>query len=219
MRIGIRDGFIGLLLQLVVVPHAFCATLEEGVQAIDNGDFVTAFKTFETAAEAGDREAQYNLALMYKQGKGTLQDITKAAKWMRLSADQGLPEAQFYLGYLYDEGEGVVQSYEYAALWYRKAAEHGSGLAQSNLGLFYANGQGVKQDLLLAYVWMHLAAAQGVATAVENRDMVAKELSPEMLENAKKGLVKEFFTRYVAPFQSQHVDMYRRRRDAPPESK
>ncbi len=50
-------------------------------------------------AEAGDAEAQVNLAFMYTAGLGTHpQDDAEAMRWYRLAADQGHAGAQYNLG-------------------------------------------------------------------------------------------------------------------------
>ena len=45
------------------------------------------------AAEAGDPESQYYVALMYENGYGVEQDMEEAMKWYERSAEQGYEEA------------------------------------------------------------------------------------------------------------------------------
>ena len=68
------------------------------------------------------------------------------------------------------------------------------------LGVLYAKGHGVAQDYTMAYVWYNIAAAQGQADARKNREAVAAELDAASLAKAQK-LSKEYFKRYVEPFQ------------------
>jgi len=70
--------------------------------------------------------------------------------------------------------------------WYTKAAEQGNTWAQHCLGLTYAIGEGVIQNNKLAYVWLNLAAAQGDEDAIEGRDIIAKELTPQQLSEAQE---------------------------------
>jgi TPR repeat protein len=181
------------------VSLAAAEELDDALHAVEKNQYETAFGIFKKLAEAGDREAQYNLAMLYRAGKGVAKDPEKGAHWFRRAADQGLAEAQFQLGYCYDKGEGVEQSDEYAFVWYKKAAEHGHGKAQINLGVMYANGLGTKRDLQLAYVWFNLAAAQGSAIAYQNKQILAEAFTPEQLE-ALRGVTREFFQKYVEPF-------------------
>jgi TPR repeat protein len=174
--------------------------IELGVEATQRGDFGAAFKLFLPLAEAGDPEAQHNLAMLYRAGRGVEKDLAVSARWFRRAAEQGVADAQYYLGHLYDTGEGVQQSAQYAFVWYRKAAEQGQGLAQINLGVMYANGQGVEADLEEAYLWFHVAAAQGYKAAFENRSMIAKDLQPERLDTLQERM-RQYFQKYVMPFE------------------
>ena len=57
-------------------------------------------------AEAGDTEAQYNLGLMYVNGRGVAQDDVEAVAWYRRAAEQGIAEAQYWLGYIFARSAG-----------------------------------------------------------------------------------------------------------------
>ena len=78
-------------------------------------------------AEQGDADAQYNLGVMYDQGRGVAQDDAEAMRWWRLAAEQGLADAQYNLGVSYVTGEGVPQDYVQAHLWYNLAASRSTG--------------------------------------------------------------------------------------------
>lgn len=176
--------------------------LEDGIKAVDKKDYMAAYQVFKKLAEQGNAEAQYNLAILYRQGKGIMQDHKLALQWFEKAAQQGLASAEYYLGHLYDTGDGVTKDAAVAFGWYKKAAEKGNPLAQSNLGVAYANGEGVGQDIIRAYVWFSLSASQGLTAALENRNLLKKEMSEELQANAQR-LTTEYFNKYVAPFQPQ----------------
>ena len=92
------------------------------------------FQAVQAAADQGDAEAQYELAVCYGKGTGVKRDFVKAAGYLRRSAEQGYAEAQTALGYCYGSGRGVTKSQEMAAQWYRKAADQGSAMAQYAMG-------------------------------------------------------------------------------------
>jgi TPR repeat protein len=69
--------------------------------------------------------AQYNLAMMYGQGKGLAQSDAEAAKWFRKAADQGNAPAQVNLSLLYFTGKGLPQDSTQAYLWCSLAANAG----------------------------------------------------------------------------------------------
>lgn len=79
---------------------------------------------FRKSAEQG-QDAQYNLGVMYDNGKGVPQDDKQSVMWFRKAAEQGHAYAQFSLGSMYHEGNGVPQDYKQAITWFRKAAEQG----------------------------------------------------------------------------------------------
>ena len=130
------------------------------------------------AADQGDALAQYNIAVMYRDGISVLQDYAAALKGFRLAADQGLPAAQSNLGHMYSKAQGVPQNYAEALRWYRLAANKGLAEAQHNLGFMYAVGRGVSKDLVSAYMWFSLSASQGEQNAVKNRDKAAGLMTP-----------------------------------------
>ena len=87
---------------------------------------------------------------------------------------------------MYDQGQGVVQDYVEAVKWYRLAAAQGLVEAQDNLGVMYLNGHGVAMDDVRAHMWFNLAAVKGDATAVKNRDIAAKKMTPQQMAEAQK---------------------------------
>jgi TPR repeat protein len=201
-----RIRYSYILWLLVLIPLGSIAAdkdkLDEAVKAVETEDFMTAYQLLKGLAEQGNAEAQHNLAILYRQGKGVMRDPEVAAQWFQKAADQGLASAQYYLGHLYDVGEGVEKNSQLAVQWYKKAAEQGEPMAQTNLGVAYAQGEGTKQDIILAYVWFSLAAAQGLTAALENRNLLKQDMSEQLVQNAQR-LTRDYFNRYVAPFQPQ----------------
>ncbi|MBF0399789.1 MAG: sel1 repeat family protein [Magnetococcales bacterium] len=138
------------------------------------------------SAEGGHVGAQHNLGMMYLFGNGVAQDYVQAARWFGKAAGQGLAKAQYALGLLYAKGDGLPQAYEDAARWFGKAAGQGHPLGQKDLGVLYAEGKGVAQDYTHAYMWLTLAAAQGDRTSAQFCEIIAKQMSPEQVAQAKE---------------------------------
>jgi len=61
---------------------------EDGVAAYQRGDFATALELFRSLAEKGNASAQFNLGLMYAQGRGVPQDFVHAHMWSNLAASK-----------------------------------------------------------------------------------------------------------------------------------
>jgi TPR repeat protein len=69
------------------------------------------------------------------------------------------------------------------------AAQRYAG-AQYNIGVLYDHGKGVPKDTVQAYMWYDLAASNGDEGGKKNRDLIAKEMTPEQIAEAKR-LAKE----------------------------
>ncbi len=154
-------------------------------------DQAESLKWYRLAAEQGVANAQYSLGIIYDKGEGVAQDYAKAASWYRRAAERDFAKAQFSLGVMYEKGLGVPQDYAEAVKWYRLAAAQGNAKAMNNIGLFYQNGFDVPRDLAKAYAWYSLSADSFGAgpnreMVARNRDGVAKEFSPQQLEQAQR---------------------------------
>lgn len=73
-------------------------------------------------AQAGDPDAEFDIAYDYETGEGVPQDCTKAAFWFRRAAEQGEAGAQYSLALLYNTGNGVPQDYAEGYFWAELAA-------------------------------------------------------------------------------------------------
>jgi len=181
----IAIGFVAVALFVgVVTAHA--ADFDAGFKAYQRGDYDTALRIFRQLAEQGNASAQYNLGVMYLKGQGVAQDYTAAVRWYRKAADQNHAGAQDNLGVMYSQGWGVTQDYAAALRWYRKAADQGDANAQLNLGVMYTFGRGVTQDYVQALMWYNLAAARGLKLGRQNRDLLAKQMTPEQIAEAQR---------------------------------
>jgi len=93
-------------------------------------DYGLAFAHCSEAANHGDAEAQYYLALMYGLGLGVTQDYATAVRWYRSAAERGEVRAQCGLGFMYGTGRGVPQDFVQAYAWYNLAAAGADEIAR-----------------------------------------------------------------------------------------
>jgi len=170
---------------LVFATFMAIGSLEDAPTAYGRGYYATAL-LIRPLAEQGNAIAQYNLAVMYDEGQGVPQNQAEAMKWYRLAADQGHARAQYTLGNIYHEGRGVKQNDAEAFNWYRLAADQGDAEAQFNVGAMYAHGQGLAHYLVNALMWFNLAAAQGTERAVRAGELIAKDLTPIQIAEARE---------------------------------
>jgi len=97
--------------------------------AHERGDYAAEIAIVRPLAEQGYAFAQFNLGVLYDQGKGLPQDNAQAMAWYQKAAEQGLPQAQINLGIMYEEGQGVAPDYVRAYFWYTLADVQGDGQA------------------------------------------------------------------------------------------
>ena len=76
----------GLLLIAIIVFSArqqlnSRVDFQAGWAAYEKGDYEAALHEWTPLAERGYKEAQFNLGLIYEQGKGVAQDYKTAAQW------------------------------------------------------------------------------------------------------------------------------------------
>uniref|UniRef100_A0AC35GTX0 DZIP3-like HEPN domain-containing protein n=1 Tax=Panagrolaimus sp. PS1159 TaxID=55785 RepID=A0AC35GTX0_9BILA len=139
-------------------------------------DYKQAAACYEKAANAGNTEGMYNLALFYEYGKGVERDYEKSLRWLLKAANgkalimlgSGIAEAQHSLGLKYEGGIGVKQNYKIAVGWYKKAIENGFAASANNLGLMYKNGYGVDRCFKTALEYFKVAANGGDTPAMNN---------------------------------------------------
>jgi len=80
----------------------------KGLEGLEE-DHVKAAAWFLKAADLGDADGQYFLALCYYQGKWVKKDYALAAEWGRKAADHGNAAAQLFVGEWYARGKGVTK--------------------------------------------------------------------------------------------------------------
>ncbi len=121
---------------------------ERAMAQLGKGHSAEALALFQQAAEQGNRQAQYQLGLMYARGEGVKKNFSQARGWLRKSALQGHPKAQFYLGRMYAFGDGGEQDYVEATIWFWLATTLGDRYAKDNLKVM--SGKISRQQLMEA---------------------------------------------------------------------
>jgi len=104
------------------VANAFVALGHYYLEGIPNSsvkaDPVRAHEMFSYAASYfGDPDAQYYLARLYLDGKGTPRDARQAARWLSLAANKGQHQAQALLGRMLFKGEYLQRQPARGLMW------------------------------------------------------------------------------------------------------
>ncbi len=114
------------------------------------------------AAEQGNPEAQYHLAMLYGEGEGVALDYVKAGYWCHKASEQNHVKAMRTLAWLYANGYGFEQSDEKAGSFYQRLAELGDSRDQYFLGMLYSTGRyNMPIDIGQTLYWYQQSAHQG----------------------------------------------------------
>lgn len=76
-----------LLCMFILASLTFGNDTDEGVKALQNGDFSKAAILFQKACDGGEALGCYNLGLMYANGQGVRQDYFKATELYKKACD------------------------------------------------------------------------------------------------------------------------------------
>ncbi|MBA3813808.1 MAG: sel1 repeat family protein [Alphaproteobacteria bacterium] len=120
---------------------------------------------YQKIADQGDKEAQYNYALMLYKGEGGEIDLRQARDYFKKAAERGHEAAYGYYALMLQEGEGGVQDLCQAREYFRISAEHGATAAQCAYAMMLYKGKGGAKDLKNAREYYKEAADKGNAYA------------------------------------------------------
>jgi hypothetical protein len=86
-------------------------------------DYSNAFDTLQRLADAGNAQAQWEIALRYRDGLDTTANINTAMSWLISAADQQHSAALFTLGTWYESGTSVAKNLTEAARYMKLAGD------------------------------------------------------------------------------------------------
>ena len=150
-------GPAALALGIFLSASPTYADMKSARQTYLRGDHKTALTEFKRLAEAGDVDAQSQIAEMYFTGRGAPEDQALAVKWFTAAAEQGDVASQVNLGLL----QAQNSEYEAAAKWFALASKQDDGAAMNNMAAFYMRGLGVPQDIPKAFAILEKVAELG----------------------------------------------------------
>ncbi len=127
------------------------------------------------AAAQGYAFAQYDLGVLYQNGKQVPQNDAEAARLYRLAADQDNVAAEVALGYCYDVGRGVPIDYTEAIRWNARAAEQGNAFAMQNIAYGYREGRGLPKSGKDAAYWYSVASRLAPNEALRTQENAARD--------------------------------------------
>ncbi len=172
---------IGLLIFVLLFGYLNAQTskeiYQEGKQLYEAKKYKEAFQKFISAAQDGNKKAEYYLGRCYDKGRGVSEDEQKAFQWYFKSSEQGYAKAQYQVGKCYKKGDGVAKDVEKAAQYFEKAAIQGNADAQYELGKCYMKGKGVALNAEKAKDYFKQAVSNP-----KGGDEILKELKKDAAE-------------------------------------
>ena len=118
---------------------AHADALDDARTAVNTRDFDRAYQLLRPLAEQGNAEAQYNLGVLYRTGRGVPKDYSAAFNWFGKAAAQKHAQAQYNLGVLYLNGWGTTTDPDQARYWLELAAAQGVAIASTKLKELHAH--------------------------------------------------------------------------------
>lgn len=158
------------------------AIFVEAVAAVKNKDYGHAVKLFSSQAEANQHDAQYNLAVLLKAGKGAPQDFLKALTWAWAAHLGGIEAAEDLSDELLDliPEKSIEAAREAVAKRLRARIDDGEKPAVMQFARFHAELR-EEADYERAYIWYSIAAAIGLDGAFEARDDTRGDVDEEKI--------------------------------------
>lgn len=158
------------------------AQFDAATDAVRDRDFRRAIALFEPLAEADVPDAQFNLAVLLRQGRGRPQNHVEALYWSALALLADGSYAQGMVDELLNSlppgaREDVVNRLLERLM---AQAEDGRMDAPRKLARVYTELM-AEPDVRLGYIWFSICHALGENDCTEGRDSAADELKPEDL--------------------------------------
>lgn len=168
-------------LPAVAAPQAKApAAFAEAIAAARAGDTGTAAALFLPLARDGDPQAQFNLALLYYDGRGLPQNHAEALYWAWRARLSGRPEAQPLIARMADAATPDLRKTlaDRITADLEPRVKAGEGRAMLELS-FVLLDLVPEPDPGRAYVWQALAAAFETPNAIAARNATYARLAPD----------------------------------------
>lgn len=126
---------------------------EEGKRALEEKDYDSAYKFFQTSVDLENIDAIYELSECYYWGRGSDINYDKSISLIRLGLDKENNNCLFLMGQAFDNGNGVDKDIDKAKTYYRRVIDECSdkkviSKAQGNLAIILWNEINSESDKL-----------------------------------------------------------------------
>ena len=176
---ALSDGHNDAMPQKVIDPDK---AYRVAVEAVRDKKYTIAVEHFEILAKQSQYDAQYNLALLMKQGLGIPQNYPEALKWTWLAHLGGVKKAQGLADMLLDlvPEKRQDKTRDQVSDNLTSRIESGDLTALTQFARFHLDVF-VEPDYETAYSWYSVAAALKMPGGIRGREDVIDEVDPEKL--------------------------------------
>ena len=176
---ALSDGHNDAMPQKVIDPDK---AYRVAVEAVRDKKYTIAVEHFEILAKQSQYDAQYNLALLMKQGLGIPQNYPEALKWTWLAHLGGVEKAQGLADMLLDivPENRQDKTRDQVSDNLTSRIESGDLTALTQFARFHLDVL-VDPDYETAYSWYSVAAALKMPGGIRGREGVIDEVDPEKL--------------------------------------
>lgn len=176
---ALSDGHNDAMPQKVIDPDK---AYRVAVEAVRDKKYTIAVEHFEILAKQSQYDAQYNLALLMKQGLGIPQNYPEALKWTWLAHLGGVKKAQGLADMLLDlvPEKRQDKTRDQVSDNLTSRIESGDLTALTQFARFHLDVL-VDPDYETAYSWYSVAAALKMPGGIRGREGVIDEVDPEKL--------------------------------------
>lgn len=146
---------------------------EDGKKALEEKDYDSAYKFFQTSVDLGNIDAIYELSECYYWGRGSDINYDKALSLIRLGLDKENNNCLFLMGRAFDNGNGVDKDIDKAKTYYRRAIDECSdkkviGKAQGNLANILWDESPLSEDKSEIVLLYESSMNNGSAISMQN---------------------------------------------------
>lgn len=117
------------------------------------------------SANEGNAQSQFELGLIYYQGKEIAKNYDNAFSWFSKASQNNHPGSSFYLGIMYMDGNGTDKDCAQSLKYYKKAASANVPDASYNLSVLYSKGECVTKNMETSHYWLLQSAENGFPPA------------------------------------------------------
>ena len=117
--------FYLVLINIMSISTNALADNDIAYKYYQKGNYEKALKIWTVEADEGNKEAFYNIGLLYFFGNGVEKNLPLAFEYCQKAAFMGSPRAQNNLAFMYIKGLGVEKSYIDSYVWATVAIKHG----------------------------------------------------------------------------------------------